>query len=107
ELVRDQVVVAVCEQSAEQDQIPGRVAVEAPEPREPEERRRDQYAHAVDPHGTRIPVEPVESRLRASECAATRLGRPGDTDSLPAPVLRRRGRETRTRGRRSAAPPPR
>ena len=43
------------------------VAVEAAEPRQPEEPRRAQQPHPADAHRPRVPVETVESRLRAHD----------------------------------------
>src|SRR5437763_16772562 len=47
ELVRDQVAVRVVERAAEQAQPPRGIAVEAPEPREPEQPRDDDDAYPV------------------------------------------------------------
>lgn len=68
ELVDEQVVVRL-DGTAKQDQPPRGVAVEAPEPGQPEERGEDDDPHAVDPDRLRVPVEPVESCLRLFEPA--------------------------------------
>src|SRR5689334_2064295 len=63
ELVRDQIVAGLG--PAHEDDEVRRVAVEAAEPRQPEEQRRDDDPYAGDTHGAGIEVERVEPRLRA------------------------------------------
>jgi len=67
ELVCDEVVARALERFAEHDRVPGGVTVEAVEPGEPEEPWPDEDANAVNPHRTRIGVEPVETGLRPLE----------------------------------------
>ena len=49
ELVREQVVVVG--RRAQENRVPGRVAVEAAKPRQPEEHRHDEDSHPLDPTG--------------------------------------------------------
>ena len=49
-----------------------RVAVEAPEPRQPEQPRHDEDPHAAERHRPRVELVPVEPRLRADERLARR-----------------------------------
>src|SRR3954470_16624279 len=67
ELVREQVVVAGLEPAAEQDRPVRAVAVEAAEPRQPEEPRDDEHADVARRDRARIELDPVEPRLRARE----------------------------------------
>jgi hypothetical protein len=65
QLVGDQVVARAGDGLvAQDDRPPERVPAVAPHLRQPEERRRDDDAHAAGAHGRRIGVEPVEARLR-------------------------------------------
>ena len=64
ELVGDEVVAAVMRLPAQQDDEMRRVAVETPQPWEPERRFRDDEPHALDAYGPRVPVERVEACLR-------------------------------------------
>jgi hypothetical protein len=75
ELVHDQVVCGAT--VAQQDRPVKRIPVEAPQPRQPEEPGGDEDADALDPYGLRIPVEPVEPRLRAGECVAVLVAQEG------------------------------
>ena len=67
ELVRQEVVARLLHRLLEQDQPPGRIAVEAAEPRKPEERRDDEDADALDADRLRVEVEPVEPGLRPAK----------------------------------------
>jgi hypothetical protein len=67
ELVGDQLVVCDEVGRAEEDRPVGGVAVEAAKPREPEEPRDDEDAHALQRDRARVEVERVEARLRAGE----------------------------------------
>ena len=67
ELVSQEIVAGLLHRAPEQDHSPGRVAVEAPEPGQPEERRDDEDAHTLDPYRARIELEPVKPVLRAAK----------------------------------------
>ena len=67
ELVCDEVVARPLERLPEHDRVPGGVTVEAVEPREPDEPRPDENAHAVDQHRRRVEVDLVEAGLRPLE----------------------------------------
>src|SRR5437667_10610701 len=67
QLVADEVVAGPLGRLAKQDRLPGRVAVEATEPGQAEEKRNDEDADAVDPHRSRVEIESVEPALRARE----------------------------------------
>jgi hypothetical protein len=71
ELVADEVVRGAVGRPAQQDRVPGRVAVEAAKPGKSEQPRRRPYAHMVDSHGTQVEVETVEPGAGPLEC---RLG---------------------------------
>jgi hypothetical protein len=55
----------------EEDRLPGRVPVEAPEPRQPEENGHEEDSHPVDADRLRVEAKPVESGLGALEELAT------------------------------------
>ena len=65
ELVRQQIVGGVV--VADEDRPPERVAVIAAHLRDAERERRNPYTDALERDGTRIPIEPVETRLRSLE----------------------------------------
>src|SRR3954453_5926624 len=89
ELVRDQAVVGEQLARAEQDRPVRGVAVEAPEPRQPEEPRRDPDPHAAQRHGPRVQLAmPGEPLLRTHERVELR-GIHGPSYSVAAPVKRR------------------
>src|SRR5579864_1889643 len=67
ELVRDELLVGEQPAGAEQDRLPRGVAVEAPEPREPEEPRDDPDPDAAERHRLRIERQAVEPLLRPRE----------------------------------------
>jgi hypothetical protein len=69
QLVRDEVFVVGMRARAQEDQEVRRVAVEAPQPRQPEQPWRNHETHAREPDGPRVELEPVEPRLGADECA--------------------------------------
>ena len=71
ELVRHEIVW--CVGALQKDRPPERVAVVAPEPRDPEEPWRDENAHALDAHGLRVVVERVEAGLRSLDCRSESL----------------------------------
>ena len=68
ELVRHEIVGRVG--ALQQDRPPERVAVVAPEPRDPEEPWRDENAHALDADRLRVVVERVEAGLGAFDRGA-------------------------------------
>src|SRR5438270_718730 len=82
----NEVVAGAVDRRPEQDRVPGRVAVEAAEPRQPEEPRHGQHGDAVDPHGPRIELEPVEPRLRPLERCARAQPVPGTGSATSAYV---------------------
>src|SRR3954467_2717042 len=63
---------------AQEDERPGLVAVEAPEPRKPEQPRRVEGPDAPDVDRARVQREPVEPRLRSRDRVA--LGRRWEGD---------------------------
>jgi hypothetical protein len=65
QLVDDEVVGRLGERSLEQDQRPHLVAVEAAEPRQPEQPRDVQDPDVADPDRLGVEVEAVEPRLGA------------------------------------------
>src|SRR3954468_8091402 len=67
ELVADQVVARPFDGLAEQDGVPGRIAVETAEPGEAEEARPHEHPDAVDPHRRRIELQAVEPGLGPRE----------------------------------------
>jgi hypothetical protein len=84
ELVDDQVVAGLRDGLAEEDGVPRGVAVEAPEPREPEEQRRRPQPDAADPDGLGVEVEPVQTRRGARECLGLDAPRPQAGGGAPA-----------------------
>ena len=67
ELVRDELVGDLAERVLEQDQVGHVVAAEAPEPRQPEQPRHVQDAHAVEAQRPAIERLPLEPSARARE----------------------------------------
>jgi hypothetical protein len=61
ELVGDEIVTCPTDRLPQRDQVPGGVAVEAPEPRQGEEEGPDDDANTVDSDRSRIEIEPVEA----------------------------------------------
>jgi hypothetical protein len=77
ELVRDQVVLlAGAHGVAQQDQAVGGIAVEAAQPRQPEERRPHRQPDAGDADRARVRVEPVEPRTGTLERGPLGAGHP-------------------------------
>ena len=74
QLVRDQARRALVQRALDEDQRAHLVAVEAPEPGEPEQPRDVQDAHVGDVHGLGIEVEPVEGGLGAPQRGALLRG---------------------------------
>ena len=74
ELVRHEIVGRVG--ALQEDRPPERVAVVAPEPRDPEEPWRDENAHAVDADRLRVVVERVEAGLGAFDRGSERCAQP-------------------------------
>jgi len=73
ELVRDEIVVLEAGVRAQQDRPVGRIAVEAPKPRQPEQPGDDPHPAAAQVHRLRIEGERVEACLRPPERDALRL----------------------------------
>src|SRR5579864_5451697 len=67
ELVRDELLVGEQPAGPKQDRLPRGVAVEAPEPREPEEPRDDPDPDAAERHRLRIEGQSFEPLLRSRQ----------------------------------------
>ena len=67
ELVHEQVVVVAARFPPQEDRPVRRIAVEPPEPREAEEPRRDEHAHALRANRPRVEAEVVQPRLRGAK----------------------------------------
>jgi hypothetical protein len=65
ELVHEQVVRGLC--APEQNRPPKSVALVATKARQAKDPRDDNEANAVEQHGLRVEIEPVEARLRPLE----------------------------------------
>src|SRR5438105_10162658 len=87
ELVGYKLLLLEKRRRAQQDRQPRRVAVEPPEPRQPEEPRHDPDAHAAQRHRARVQRREIELRLRTDERVSLRLLHENDA-SVP-PVKRR------------------
>src|SRR5262249_59397099 len=94
ELVAEEVVVDGC--LAEQNRLPGCVPVEAPEPGEPEQERRNDDPDAVDANRFRVEPETIEAALpppparQALGSASRHPPAPGPPARGPPPARPRR-----------------
>src|SRR5262245_27743181 len=70
ELVADEVVAGPLERLAEEDRVPGRVAVEAAEPGEAEQKRPHEHTDVVDLYGFGVELQAVEAGLGPPERVA-------------------------------------